>query len=725
MPEQPKSTSSPISLEWRARETDALNEAIRTNNLGNAYYVINSNSNLYADENLSQVKYVVEGNTAFAIKNVILTGGGGNGDIIYELKDNLDNTSIYIKGGAYHIGSDTYGKLDSNLYSAGDIRYGSSNSLANLKTAGGQAFSFDDTRIISYSDGTAGGGASAGGAGGPGGGGSGGSGGGNGSDEIYPSTANAVNTVPAWFSNIEDHLGYDEKKSFKKMSEEVSKHGYKYRSLRTVLGMPYQFLPSTDCRIDQESGSMLGLDDDSTLEYAGYEFTEKILSRMSLLFITPGNTAFMGQGNEGYKQDILTRFLAGVKTSFMDGTGLDDLLDGYVGKLYTIVPAIAEYFNYVNPMTRMGALFLGIEDKDLNGKSPATFHWGWNVKNTYTLSSVVQDSIDKLLQPDVNAGIFSVAKEFVSDIQSMLYYSDCIPLYINSDVSFQDTFSNDVADSSLATAVNALSDRAREIQFLLGTASSAVGDAFDRVNMDSSFDEVKTAISNITSKISGGNSIFSTIANSVKTIVSGGRILFPQIWTNSNFTKSYSISMKLTTPSYDKFSWWLNIYVPLCHLAALVLPRSEYVNSYTTPFLIKAFYRGMFNIDMGIITEMSFTKGKEGSWTKDGLPTVVDVSFTIQDLFCAMGMTSTGSILEGGAKSMYKGSVVQNVAEMDYFANLCGININEPDTFRMLKLWATFNISNALGDFIPNMSLNLDGLIKRDILNKYSSFWGI
>ena len=192
-------------------------------------------------------------------------------------------------------------------------------------------------------------------------------------------------------------------------------------------------------------------------------------------------------------------------------------------------------------------------------------------------------------------------------------------------------------------------------------------------------------------------------------------MLFPQIWSNSNFSKSYSISIKLTTPSTDRISWWLNIYVPLCHLMALVLPRSEYINSYTAPFIIKAFYKGMFNIDMGIITEMTFNKGKEGSWTKDGLPTVVDVSFTIQDLYSAMGMTST--------EKMFKGLTLQNVAEMDYVANLCGININEPDVFRMVNLWCAFNITNKVYDFIPNLSMNVTQALSNSVMKAYNNFW--
>ena len=531
-------------------------------------------------------------------------------------------------------------------------------------------------------------------------------------------------------------------------------NGINYKNLRNIFGAPYQFLPTTDCRIipgDNNGSGSTSARFSENLELAGYEFTEKILSRMPLLFITPGNTSFMGGSSENARTALIGQLDEAYVDKDISENSLRAMLEDYNGKLYTIMPAYAEYFNYVNPMCRAGAIFLGLagnvddtKNKRLNGKTLDVFHWGIYKGQDYTPYIEEEDTIlgDQAAEDAEQAetpeettdgtkpeedikskynweerdNVFEEPEEgSFKDFQQAMYYGNAIPFYINSEASFQDSFSNETTDSTLSSTINALSDRAREIQFLLGTASSAVGEAFDKV--DGTLTDVKEQINNIVSKVAGGNSIFTTIANSVKTIVSGGRLLFPQIWSNSQFTKSYNISIKLTTPSYDKFSWWLNIYVPLCHLMALVLPRSEYVNSYTTPFLIKAFYRGMFNIDMGIITEMSFNRGKEGSWTKDGLPTVVDVSFSIQDLYTGMGMTSLGA--------MFKGTTLQNVSEMDYIANLCGININEPDLFRMVTLWATFNLKDRITDFLPNMSMNIGSSLRNMGLNMYNSLWGL
>lgn len=543
---------------------------------------------------------------------------------------------------------------------------------------------------------------------------------------------------------------------FGKYMDYLNKTGVvNYKKLKNIIGAPYQFLSTTDCRLSTLMGGKTSYE--SELESAGYEFSEKILSRMPLLFITPCNSTFMGNTTAKSRELLLSQVDSSTIPDEEKQNALEALLEDYTGKLYSVIPAYKEYFDYVNPLCRAGAIFLGIQDKVIDGVPLDAFHWGWNEGPEYEFYQEEEDADgdseeeneetdvegeeandsggestgdtneneETEVEPeekkekekydytnDVNS--FNHQDESVHDhLKSWITYSNAIPFYINSEATFQETFSNETTDSILASTINGLSDKAREIQFLIGTAKNAVGEAFDKV--DKTLSNVREQINNIVSKVSGGNSIFTTIANSVKTIVSGGRMIFPQIWSNSTHSKSYNISIKLVTPSNDRLSWWLNIYVPLCHLLALVLPRSEYVNSYTTPFLIKAFYKGMFNIDMGIITEMSFNRGKEGSWTKDALPTVVDVSFTIQDLYTGMGMTSTGS--------MYKGKTLQNIAEMDYVANLCGVNINEPDIFRMVDLWAVFNIKDRIYDFIPNTFLNAFDSVRNGAMKLFEGFF--
>ena len=498
-----------------------------------------------------------------------------------------------------------------------------------------------------------------------------------------------------------------------------------FSSFGNVFGIPYQFLPTTDCRVSNWSDN---------IEVAGYEFSEKILAKIQLLYIQPGNTSFMGTISKKRKESLIATLLNGENSE-----SISDMLDDYTGKLYTIVPSYNEYFSYVNPMCRIGALMLDIGgtrfDSDKVEASPSlginidkacfqNMDWGMHQGQDYEI--YVEEGTDEDTAKSMHmdySDYFRTYGEAATNFQRFeneIYLSNSVAFYINSDTSFQESFTNETTESMLASTINGLSDKAREIQYLLGTATQAVGQAFDRANMDTTISNIKQSIDNIVNSVSGGNSIFSTIANSVKTIVSGGRMLFPQIWSNSSLSKSYSISIKLVSPAPDPVSWYLNCYVPMCHLLGLVCPRSEYVNSYTTPFLVRAFYRGMFNIDMGIITEMSFTRGKDGSWNKDGLPLVIDVSFTIQDLYSSMGMTSSANFYNG---NMFKGYTLQNVSEIDYLSNICGINFYNPDITRMFDLWKMFNIENKVANISNNIKKGVRQYVNNKVLAMYNNMW--
>lgn len=472
--------------------------------------------------------------------------------------------------------------------------------------------------------------------------------------------------------------------------------------LRGIFGIPYQYLPTTDCRIDNSESE----------EVFGITYTEMIASRLPLLYITPGEPVFLSDAGDK-KTSFLTDIVQFVGGG--DSDHLNNLLSDYNGKLYSIESKYSLYFKYVNPMCRMGAFFLGLDSnsesdesyRKLDNVELTSYNWAWNDNGDYNGNYSGNDD-----GGSNNTG-FSSLSGSMKDLQSAIYYKAAIPFYINSEVSFVETMNNETTESSLASGINGLSDKARELQFLIGSTTSAVAQNFSNAEVLNAVSSSKDAAEKMVSKLTGGN-IFSSLFKNIKTVVSGGRLQFPNIWSNSTFSKSYSVNIKLTTPDLDKKSWFLNIYVPLCHLAALVLPRGEFQNGYTSPFIIKAFYKGMFNIDMGIITDMTFTKGKEGGWTKDCLPTVVDVSFTIQDLYSTLSLTPAGSLL--------KSNTMQNIAEMDYLANTCGVNINEPDVLRMVNMFVTFNIKNVFMDVPTNITTGLGNVLSNKISKIYQSF---
>ena len=112
-----------------------------------------------------------------------------------------------------------------------------------------------------------------------------------------------------------------------------------------------------------------------------------------------------------------------------------------------------------------------------------------------------------------------------------------------------------------------------------------------------------------------------------------GFLDMPEVWKGSSFNRSYSFTIQLRARYGDPVSIYQSIYIPLCMLLAAAMPRSIGDSMYTSPFLVKAYSKGMFSIPCGIIESMTIQRGKdEFGWSNVHLPTSVDVSLSIKDL---------------------------------------------------------------------------------------------
>ena len=464
------------------------------------------------------------------------------------------------------------------------------------------------------------------------------------------------------------------------------------KSLTGVFGAPYQFLPSVDPRLLWDKKDEGPKSEEDELNRFGRKYAEKIATRMPVMYFAPGNPRFMPQIDKKRK-DIVSQIAS--LFSQNNTNELESLLGEYGGKYYYIDMAYEDYYNYVNPMCRCGAMFLGIGEKYYCGKKLREFPWHLNTNTDESIQAKSNEEGNK--EPsifDALAGLKGIVDTVVGFFTATLtqdfgYYRRCIPFYIESEAQITETFTNDTTESSLAGMANGLSDQARELRFILGATGAELG--FDTNKLFEGGDEL---IAKIEQSLGGeGHNIFANVVKTFGTIAMGGRLVFPEIWSDSKFSKSYSVTIKLATPDSDIFSWYLNIYVPLMHLLALALPRQYGNNGYGAPFLVRAYYKAFFNIDMGIITNLTVVKGKEGGWTRDGLPTTVDVTVEIKDLYQELAMTK-------GNDMRY--NIMKNTAELDYMANLCGVNINAPDITRFIDMYYMVNFENRISDWLTN-----------------------
>ena len=51
----------------------------------------------------------------------------------------------------------------------------------------------------------------------------------------------------------------------------------------------------------------------------------------------------------------------------------------------------------------------------------------------------------------------------------------------------------------------------------------------------------------------------------------------------------------------NKYSLYMDFLVPLMHIIALAFPTATSANSYSSPFLVKCFMKGIFTLSMAVI----------------------------------------------------------------------------------------------------------------------------
>ncbi len=437
----------------------------------------------------------------------------------------------------------------------------------------------------------------------------------------------------------------------------------KVSSIRGIFGCPYQFMPEVDPREHF---------DDMVNDKPGVIYLDKIISRIPLLIMVPGEPVFLPDGSDAEKRFFLD-LLNGADTSSSAGKSMEETLTSKPIKYYGLKPMWDKYYrDFVDPMLSAVATFMNLRDVPYFGEDLGGWAWENNLPN------------------ELNA--FSA-------------YRGGVAFYLNADSSFSEGFNNSSAPSALLSKVNSLSDIGREINFIMG--SRGEGTAMGKIHDIGK--DIGASAGETTQKMMPEGLLGSLASGISSTVIQGGKLMFPEIWSDSSYSRDYNINIKLVSPDNDDYSIFLNILAPLIHIIALVAPHNVDVNGYISPFIVRVFYKGVFSCPMGLIQSVSFTKGGEGNWSQSGLPTVVDVSISIKELYSTMsiGQSSTGMEV--------------NTSQMDYLANLCGINIMEPDLRRQFYLWNTLHGPES----VIRQIKGLDDRLIREATYKFQSIFSL
>ena len=252
-----------------------------------------------------------------------------------------------------------------------------------------------------------------------------------------------------------------------------------------------------------------------------------------------------------------------------------------------------------------------------------------------------------------------------------------VGLRVNATRGVTDSFSNSTAPIDTGELVKSVTGKVRNFSFDLAGGNLLPG---------------MTEILNVTKNIALGALDGATfgLSSAIVSVLQGAYIDMPERWDDSKCNLgSTSYSVRLTAPYGNAISQLQNIYIPLACLLAGTLPLGTGRSSHTSPYLCSVFSKGVQDIELGVITELSIERATSNlpysMWRQ---PLAIDVTFTITDLSNVVTVPVNRGMWQALLQDGISGLAGQMTTETkldDYIGVLCGRDLNG-SRFEMPKL---------------------------------------
>lgn len=522
-----------------------------------------------------------------------------------------------------------------------------------------------------------------------------------------PDYVNTTTETPEVEGEVEDIYNVDLTDYMKDLNAEVesmmtsSAKSMKYiGNAHRFFGAPYRFLKETDPTISFTDADKKSFND-------GRTYTKNIAMEAPLVHFIPGLPTYM-QDISNTNREILSNYVKEKQADNEVSNAVLERISGIEGRYFDFVASFSEYIKYVNILCRTSAMYMGIGDKMVPGTN--TKYKYYNYENwqdgkddfgkaffdkVTDWDTIVTDADGKgtiagnvaafyeQYFSTVGETALSIAKEIVAGNKSVKFYVD-------SNSSFSESVSNSTSQSQISGLLETSQTLMKEVHFWGGAkVSNTVTEASS---------DITGAVGNIANSaltlIGLGESGLTNLANYANYIISGSNIVFPEMWTDSSYSKSYRFSVDLVSPYGDSESIFINIIVPLMFILGFTLPRQTSANSYASPMLVRVVSKGWFSCDMGIIDGISIEKGGDDEWNASGLPLSMKVDISVKDLYTTLSI----------AKTTQPELFFNNPALLEFLAATCGVDTIQPNL--KLKLATFFTGLLNVGSDLPSNVYN-------------------
>lgn len=264
--------------------------------------------------------------------------------------------------------------------------------------------------------------------------------------------------------------------------------------------------------------------------------------------------------------------------------------------------------------------------------------------------------------------------------------------------SADESWSNQTGESSISSAFNSISAKARDVTFNL------MGGNIDNGIITGVIDAAKGLLH---------GALDSFHLSGLLSLGGAAFVDIPQQWENSSANlPRMNYTMQLFTPYGNPLGQLLYVHLPMCMLLAAALPISTGHQSYTSPFLLELYDRGRAQTRLGILDSLSFTRGTtELPFNKERQFMSVDVSFSVKDLSSIMHMplsTAGYSPMDyinpvEGFSSVIDTLIGEDNVYTDYLHVLAGASLYQ-NVYRGQKLRDNFGVLKQRAMSLSSMS---------------------
>ena len=423
-------------------------------------------------------------------------------------------------------------------------------------------------------------------------------------------------------------------------------------NLRGIIGLPPRFSRYADLPV-------IKLGDNGTETYLsteGRKYLETYIKFGSFLYLEIGRPNLLQGLKDGLVEAVVTMGNGQMDPDVVSETAsVDKLKSNGIPEMVTFRAAGYEYGRQVKVLVDAVATFLNLhniytaeemKEYGLSG-SGEDIKYRTGHKNGYFDFSNYIDDVHALGVND-------------ADSNDKGYSAHTLCIYTNGAIETPFTLSHELGESQLLSQVtgNAMNNQISEIMFLDPKydpkTSTKIGDNY--WNNATFFEKF--------------------LISAFKTLPLGVKMVAPEVWKGTQFSKSVDIPIILQAANPDPMCIFKHVLGPLMEIIAVAFPTyfdkvaatmANKMGAYGPPFVVRGYSKGAVSINLGIIESISIIKNAKDN-SVEGFPTRIEVTITIKDLYGVIGLPQTPA---------NKYNVLNAMGLTEFLAGMTGVTLSQ------------------------------------------------